>query len=338
MNIVLYLKNLQGRGVQKVYLNLAKGLQELGCSVYFVIRENKIELDNKFLKHFYIFENIEVELDNLLSSLLNPILISNDVKITLNLKNINSKNIYYTVHMLWGERIFKQLRFLKWFELKQLYKNKQLIAVSDAVKKDLLTKVGIEPKSIEVIFDGFDIESIKKLANEPIDLSSDYMLNIGALSQEKNHKLLLRSYAKLNSPLDLIIIGSGKLEKSLKSLAKKLSIENKVHFVGFKSNPYPYIKNAKLVISTSTNEALPGVIIESLILNTPVVSTQSKGVSSILNGNLSPFVVKNSKLIEAISKALKNYPSIKVEDYDKFCYKKIASCYVDYISRRKNDE
>jgi hypothetical protein len=78
MEIMLYLKNLQGRGVQKVYLNLAKGLQELGHNVYFVIRENKIELDNKFLKHFYIFENIEVRLDNLLSTLSNPILISND--------------------------------------------------------------------------------------------------------------------------------------------------------------------------------------------------------------------------------------------------------------------
>jgi len=338
MEIVLYLKNLQGRGVQKVYLNLAKGLQELGHNVYFVIRENKIELDNKFLKYFYIFENIEVGLDNLLSTLSNPILISNDVKITLNLKNINSKNIYYTVHMLWGERIFKQFRFLKWFELKKLYKNRQLIVVSDAVKKDLLIKVGIKPKSIEVIFDGFDIESIKKIANEPIDLTFEYMLNIGALSKEKNHELLLKSYAKLNSSLDLIIIGSGKLEKYLKLLAKKLNIENKVHFIGFKANPYPYIKNAKLIISTSTNEALPGVIIESLILHTPAISTQSKGVSSILNGNLSLFVVENSKLIEAVSKALKSYPSIDADNYERFCYKKIASCYVDYISKRKDSE
>lgn len=334
MEIVLYVKNLQGRGVQKVYLNLAKGLQELGHSVYFVISENKIELNYSFIKHFHIFESIEVQLDKLLSTLSNPILISNDVKISLNLKNINSKNIYYTVHMLWGERIFKQFRLLKWFELKRLYKGKQIIAVSEAVKSDLLNKVKIKPKWIEVIYDGFDIERIQTLAQQPIDFQGEYILNVGALSREKNHKLLLKSYAKLDSSLDLVILGNGKLKASLEKLTHQLGIAQRVHFLGFKSNPYSYIKHAQLVVSTSTNEALPGVAIESLILHTPIVSTNSLGICSILRGKFDVFIVRQaSTLPVVIEKALKVYPTIDLDDYKQFGYRGVAQAYLNVIRR-----
>ncbi|HFU75416.1 MAG TPA: glycosyltransferase [Campylobacterales bacterium] len=337
MDIVLYLKNLQGRGVQKVYLNLAKGLQELECSVHFVIRENYVELDNSFLEHFYIFEqNITSQLDKLLNQLDKALLIANDVATTLKLKNIESKNIYYTVHMLWGERIFKQFRFKKWFELKRLYKDKQIIAVSEEVKEDLLNKVKIKPKSIRVIPDCFDIELIQTLAQETIDFQDEYILNIGALSREKNQKLLIESYAQLNSSFDLVILGEGKLRNSLEKLTFKLNISEKVHFLGFKSNPYSYIKNAKLLVATSSNEALPGVVIESLILDTPVVSTDSLGVRSILKRNLSSFIVSKSQdLSDKIYQALEDYPTIKTKDYKIFSYKNIARQYMNSIEREK---
>ncbi|HHH19372.1 MAG TPA: glycosyltransferase [Campylobacterales bacterium] len=335
MDIVLYLKNLQGRGVQKVYLNLAKGLQELGHHVHFVIRQNRIELDYRFLEHFYLFEeNVTAHLDILLAQLDDPVLIANDVKTTLELKNIAPERIYHTVHMLWGERIFKQLRLLKWFELKRLYRDKQLIGVSEAVKEDLLHKVKIEPKSIEVIADGFDIEAIQALAQEPIDVQGDYILNIGALSREKNQKLLLESYAKLDTPLALVILGEGKLKASLEKLAHQLGIAERVHFLGFKPNPYPYIKHAKLVVSTSTNEALPGVAIESLILHTPVVSTDSLGIRSVLTGKFDAFIVKQaSALPAAIEKALKAYPTIGSDDYEQFGYREVALAYLNVVRR-----
>jgi len=340
MDIILYVKNLKGRGVQKVYLNLAKGLQELGHTIHFVIRENIIELPYNFLHHFYIFvKNITDKLDALALTLSHPILIANDVKTTQDIKNIPTTNIYHTVHMLWGERIFKQLRLKKWFELKKLYKNKQIIAVSEAVKADLLNKVGIKPKSITVIHDGFDIQHIQKLSKqETITLSKPYILALGALSREKNYPLLLKSYAKLDTSLDLLIIGKGKQEQALKKLTQKLHIEEHVHFLGFQSNPYPYIAKAKLLISTSLNEALPGVTIESLILHTPVVSTDTLGIRSVLREEFSEYIVTSSSMLtKTIKKALKNYPAIKPQIYQNFDYLYIAQQYIDHITKSLKD-
>jgi glycosyltransferase involved in cell wall biosynthesis len=71
----------------------------------------------------------------------------------------------------------------------------------------------------------------------------------------------------------------------LQQLVKKLQIEKDVIFVGFQKNPYVYINNANLLMLTSDSEGLPTVIIESLILGTPVVSTDCPtGPNEILNG------------------------------------------------------
>lgn len=336
-DIILYLKNLQGRGVQKVYLNLAKGFIEKRYRVHLVIRENIIAFNTSFIDKLYIFENETTEqLDVLIFNLNNPILIANDVKYTQNLKNISPDHIYHTVHMLWSKRLFKQLRFKRWFEIKKLYRDKQVIAVSEAVKYDLLYRMSIKPKSIDVIYDGFDIENIKKLGNEHKRLTKPYILNIGALSREKNQKLLIETYAKLDTSLDLIIIGSGKLEKKLKELVIKLKLEERVHFLGFKSNPYPYIKNAKLLLLTSTNEGFHGVAVESLILDTPIVSSNSGGINSILRGKLATFIAKNSKeLLEKTNKALEEYPTISSNYYEKFNYKYVVDNYIKLMRENR---
>jgi len=105
-------------------------------------------------------------------------------------------------------------------------------------------------------------------------------------------------------------------------LSKKLGIEQKVKFLGFVKNPYPYIKNAKLLVSSSNSEGLPRVIVESLILNTPVVSTySSEGVFEVMENALKEFVVpKNDPkaLADKMKQALKSYPRIEEKYYKKF--------------------
>jgi len=332
-NIILYVKNLKGRGVQKVYLNLAKGFINKGYNVYFVIRENKIDFDIDFLKNFYIFEkNFTKQFDNLLSTLNNPYIIANDVKTTLNLKNVIPNNIIYTIHMLWSKRIIKKLRFKKWWELKKLYFNKNIVTVSKAVENDIVNILKLKPKNIKTIYDPFDVNEIIKLSNEKINISYPYIINVGALEKEKNHKFLIKSFSKLKIPHKLVIIGDGSLKENLIKYTKKLHLEHKVIFLGFVKNPYPYIKNASLMVSTSKDEALPGSIIESLILKTPVVSTDSEGVKEILVNELQPYIFKSSTNFEnLILQALNNYPIILDKYINKFDIETVTNHYIHYL-------
>ena len=61
--------------------------------------------------------------------------------------------------------------------------------------------------------------------------------------------------------------------ESLKDFVSKNSLEAGVHFEGFQSNPWPWIKNADCLVISSVSEASPNVLREALFLGTPVIST-----------------------------------------------------------------
>ena len=339
MNILLFIKNLQGRGVSKVYLNLAKLLQSGGYNVYFVIRQNIVEFDTSFLNNFFIIsENITTNLDNLIEKKKIDYIISNNVEYCQKLSNISQNKIFYSVHMLWGERLFKQLRFKKIWQLQKEYKNKNIIAISNAVKDDLLNKIKVKPKRVDVIYDYFDFDEIEKKSNEYKVNLDNYIVNVGAFSSEKNHKLLIETYKEIDSKYDLVLIGDGKLKAKIEKLVKKYNLESRVHFLGFLKNPYPYLKNAKLTLLSSKNESLHGVAVESLFLNTPVVSTDSKGVREVLTGDLNYFIAKDSKqLISLSQEALLKYPKIDNIYYNKFS-KELLNSYNSLFKKDYSNE
>ena len=247
------------------------------------------------------------------------------------LKNYKNK-AFFVVHTTLSERLKRKNIFARLKEKKRLqniYNNSNIIAVSNGVKKDLEKFINA---NIKVIYNPFDFEDIKNKAKESIDLNFEYIMTAGSLNNVKRHDLLLKAYSKLNTNLHLVVLGKGRQEKNLKKLAKKLNIENKVHFLGWQSNPYKYMRNAKLFVLSSEVEGFGNVLVESLALNTPVVSTNCpSGPSEILIDELSKFLAKNKDefdLKEKIQLALNDYPKIKKEYYEKFDYIKIAKEYL----------
>ena len=57
----------------------------------------------------------------------------------------------------------------------------------------------------------------------------------------------------------------------------ELNVENEVHFLGFQANPYPYLKESDIFISTSISEGFSLVICEALVLGIPIVATNTAG-------------------------------------------------------------
>lgn len=108
----------------------------------------------------------------------------------------------------------------------------------------------------------------------------------------------------------------------MKRLISDLGLEGRVILPGFQRNPYPWIKNAALFAMASDGEGLPTVLIEALILGTPVVSTDCRtGPREILIGTLADYLSPPGDaagLAANISKALNYYPSIAVAQLERF--------------------
>ena len=78
------------------------------------------------------------------------------------------------------------------------------------------------------------------------------------------------------------MLGEGALRPKLEALARKLNISNKVIFKRYVTNPWPYYRNAKVLVSTSDRESFSLVLVESMACGLPVVATSSGGPQEIL--------------------------------------------------------
>lgn len=163
----------------------------------------------------------------------------------------------------------------------------RLFCVSQEVKNSIVKSFPqINPKKISVVYNAHDVSTILEKSKEPLAdvneqtiFSSDVILYVGRFDSNKAPERALQAFIEsdITNSSNLVFIGgtdSGYTHR-LKATAASHGIADRVHFLGLKQNPYKYIARAKALISCSYSEGLPGVIIESLILGIPVVSTNS---------------------------------------------------------------
>jgi glycosyltransferase involved in cell wall biosynthesis len=229
---------------------------------------------------------------------------------------INLDSAYYTIRntLSTSKLDVRQgiARRIKKIKIRNFYASKKLISVSNGVKDDLYKEFGINPKYNYVIYNPFDFNEIIELSHSEINpyKDEDYIVHVGRFVNAKRHDVLLKAYAISNINSKLLLLGQGENKDKIISLIEELNIKEKVILAGFFSNPYPIIKDAKMMVLSSDFEGLPTVLIESLILDTPVVSTDCKsGANEILTHKLKSFLspVGNEKLLsENIIRMYKN--------------------------------
>ncbi len=104
------------------------------------------------------------------------------------------------------------------------------------------------------------------------------------------------------------IIGDGPDLENLKIEQKNLKLDNYIIFEGYKHNPFPYIKNADIFVLTSSYEAQGMVLSESLLLGTPVITTNFPASYEFVKDGINGIITENSSesLFRNLLKLLKN--------------------------------
>lgn len=139
------------------------------------------------------------------------------------------------------------------------------------------------------------------------------VLTVGRLEVfSKDHPTLLRAFAAVATrrPARLVVLGDGPDRSELEVLAQRLGIRDRVDFAGFRANPFALMARAQAFVLSSTYEGLPTVLIEALACGTSVVSTDCPGgVREVLEdgkwGRLVP-VGDHAALADAICETLDN--------------------------------
>lgn len=211
-------------------------------------------------------------------NVLNCLVFANDIRV----------GIFHSPHK--QGRVFGILRYILyvlpyWF----LFKRLDLCScVSKEVEDDLLSFRGIKRERIKTIYNIHLVDEILRKAEDDVQDKPDppYFIYCGRLDANKAPIRAVKALAKSNTKVSLLIVGKGEepFVSDFKEQVGKLGLSDRVILLGEKSNPYPYIKGAKALVSSSYSEGLPGVIIESLAIGVPVISTNSsRGIWEVLS-------------------------------------------------------
>jgi len=169
------------------------------------------------------------------------------------------------------------------------------------------------------------------------------ILSMGRFSIVKDFPTLIKAFAKVRKQqmCRLIILGdedqsASDLKDELVKLTKELGIEKDVDFPGFKNNPFPYVRDAKVYVLSSLHEALPGALIQAMALGCKLVSTDCPtGPREVLgNGKFGLLVPVGDvdKMADAIASQLNNNTNA-IGDTSKFTEAYIISEYQAMIER-----
>ncbi|RRV84139.1 glycosyltransferase [Stutzerimonas stutzeri] len=179
-----------------------------------------------------------------------------------------------------------------------------LLGVSNAVRDDIRTCLPSWPSDrIETLYNRIDIEAVqagqvsREVARDYLGLPQNAWVvgNVGRLHPDKDQATLIRGFALALPDLPagslLAIMGKGRLEASLKSLAVELGVAERVRFLGQVSNGRNYFKAFDVFALTSDHEPFGMVLLEAMAAGVPVICSECGGGAEVVQGTgeLFPF-------------------------------------------------
>ena len=203
------------------------------------------------------------------------------------------------------------------FEVYQKYDN--IFCVSQSVKDSFIKRFNaINNTKVKVLYNPVDDEKIKRLAAEELDFAWSHDLKIiaiGRLTPQKNtNRALLVMNELLRNGIDaeLVVLGEGNERDELESFICEHQLNGRIHLIGFKENPYPYLASADIYLCTSDYEGFSTTATEALIIGKPIVTTPCAGMEEIIDdsecGKIASFAPSElAKAIISISEDLEGY-------------------------------
>jgi glycosyltransferase involved in cell wall biosynthesis len=180
-----------------------------------------------------------------------------------------------------------------------LWKSQGIISVSQGVSDDLKKYLGSKYNIFHVVYNPVITPTTLKKINEPlknlpVPEDTPWILYAGRFVHAKGLDILLKAFKMLakKSSAHLVLMGEGPLKAKIMNEAKSAGFDDRIHLLGFQSNPLPWIRKANALVLPSRHEGLGNVIIEGLACGTQIVATDCpSGPAEILeNGNFGQLV------------------------------------------------
>lgn len=196
--------------------------------------------------------------------------------------------------------------------------------------------IGINTAKYHAVLSRKDIaikRSHMNLSNEDIVL-----LSVGELNKNKNHQIVIRAIAELKAlPIKYLICGQGKQYLQLKRLTEKLNLEDKVYFLGYRTDIKELYEISDIFIFPSKREGLSVSLMEAMASGKPIICSKIRGNIDLVEKDKNGILCSSYKdYINAIlilctdKKKCKSYGEYSLQKIENF-NTKIVNAEMKYI-------
>lgn len=191
------------------------------------------------------------------------------------ISTVHGKNYYW---QRWRRRI--AYRFVA--------KRSRMVAVSEDIRRFLVSRVGINDNEISTIYNGVDIDPYRLTSGARHAVRQELGINdyqpvigtVGNLYPVKGHSYLLEAAARVTETFPdamFVIAGRGELLKQLHKTAGELALKTNVRFLGFREDIPALLQAMDIFVLPSLSEGLPISMLEAMAAGKPVVATDVGG-------------------------------------------------------------
>lgn len=205
--------------------------------------------------------------------------------------------------------------FLKWIDRWMYSRYDHIVAISHKVKDNLLQALGKRAPQIHIIYNGICLNDYKKEC--PLQLKKNagevVLTMVAAFRRGKDQMTLIRTIAELPDNYTLYLVGDGEQKEANVELAHSLGVQERVHFMGIRSDVPAILKASDVVLMSSEFEGFSLSAVEGMASGRPVLASDVDGLHEIVGGAGILFELGNERQI-----------AIKIQDImeDKELYNK----------------
>lgn len=118
-------------------------------------------------------------------------------------------------------------------------------------------------------------------------------------NRNKNQQLLIKALALIKEQVPsakLLLAGEGVLLEDCRQLAKKLGVEDMVHFLGFRNDVEHLVKMSDLAVASSLREGLPVNIMEAMACGLPIIAVDNRGHRELVQNDKNGWLIGRNDL------------------------------------------
>lgn len=218
-----------------------------------------------------------------------------------------------TIHLRYGN-YFAGLAKTPWQKIRKFYFDRlerklfdktfdMNVFVSKTEMEEAITSKAVI--ATKAVFIPNSIELPKIIKKKPESENSLVILNVGRLDYQKGQDVLLLAASKLKDhQFEIMLVGEGDYKYQLQDISIKLGIENRVKYLGYRSELSEIYQKANIFLLPSRFETYPYALLEAMSFGLSCIATNVGDIPNIIESEKNGLII-DINAADQLSRALR---------------------------------